>query len=111
MRAECIPRHRLATDNVPLEASHDGVEVFAEHGTNPDQVRNPSDDDRNVLQNVRTHRYAQGAMLIIDRSDPPGYRRHAATGPTNFQVIAHAFMPLAKVSLINPPAEIMDFVL
>jgi hypothetical protein len=60
---------------------------------------------------MRINRYSESTTVIIDWRDSPRHRGLPAARSANLKIIANPVNPLAKTTLIDPPAKIVNFIL
>lgn len=110
MPAEGVPGHGFVTGDVPLHSPDDSVQIFPELRPKPEKMRGPPNNDRQVLQAMRTNRYSEPAAVIVGRRYSPRHRRLSTALPAYLQVVADSFDPFAKTALEDPAAEIVNFI-
>jgi hypothetical protein len=109
--AEFVPRNWLATGDIPLETSHNGVQIFLEHGAEPKHLWQPPDQNGNILKRMRINRYSEGTAANIDGRNSPRHRRLLTARSADLKIVADSFNPLMKTTLVDPATEIVNLVL
>lgn len=74
-------------------------------------MRDPADGRREALKGVWADRYPERTTAIVDRPYAPRDRGSAATGPADLEIVTDPLDPALEMALVNPAAEIMDFIL
>jgi hypothetical protein len=108
--AEFVSRYWLAASYIPLEASHNGIQILREHGTEPKHVWQPPDQNGNILKHMRIHGYTERTAAIIDGGNSPRHRRLSAAASADLKIVADPFNPLTKTTFVDPATKVVNFV-
>ena len=106
-----IPRYWLPAGYIPLKSSNNRFQIFLEHGAKSKHVWQPPNHYGEILKCMRINGYSEGTTAIIDRKDSPRNKGLPAATSADFKIVANPVNPLSKTTLIDPPTEIVNFIL